>query len=514
MNLHHNELFQAILNNPDGDTPRLVYADWLEENGDPDRAELIRIGCELPGHEAKDIAPGLPELRIRHDQLIRKHREAWKVPKYPKSKILWQHGFLTLEGSPESFATPAGVEWWEQHKDRIGWVTWTGKKLKPGVCEQLPPDLVARTTEIRRTGETHLRQDEFEEIARYPNLRKLECPCPTIDADTAARVWASLVCLTALRLRSRKGTDALDKGDIEPLVALKNLRKLVFQATLQRSCIPPLRELVSLEELDFTKVFQFSAKDFAELEPLTNLQTLRILYPARTLQDSIPCNILPPWPELRELRLLAFSTKEELASLDRFPKLEKLTVLPNVSSVDLQAMPSMPELRCLALTLHRYSMVGFAGLSKHLKLRDLCFKKDSLAVDELKKLPRLERLEVLEGPEPLQRQVAKILVERFPNVKQIRFPRWKADGVEEHLTKLEHVETLVLRYPSTKDWNTVSAFQKVKYLKVEEIQYWQNVGSYAKQFPALEVLDLRGAETTKETFANLKKDCPNVAVLK
>jgi uncharacterized protein (TIGR02996 family) len=39
-------LFAAILAHPDEDTPRLVYADWLEEHGDPDRAAFIRLQIE------------------------------------------------------------------------------------------------------------------------------------------------------------------------------------------------------------------------------------------------------------------------------------------------------------------------------------------------------------------------------------------------------------------------------------------------------------------------------------
>ena len=35
-------LLQAILEEIDGDTPRLVYADFLEERGDP-RGEFIRL---------------------------------------------------------------------------------------------------------------------------------------------------------------------------------------------------------------------------------------------------------------------------------------------------------------------------------------------------------------------------------------------------------------------------------------------------------------------------------------
>lgn len=40
-------LLRAVIESPDDDTPRLVAADWLEERGEPARAELIRVQCEL-----------------------------------------------------------------------------------------------------------------------------------------------------------------------------------------------------------------------------------------------------------------------------------------------------------------------------------------------------------------------------------------------------------------------------------------------------------------------------------
>lgn len=36
----HPEFMRPILSEPHDDTPRLVYADFLEENGEPERAEL------------------------------------------------------------------------------------------------------------------------------------------------------------------------------------------------------------------------------------------------------------------------------------------------------------------------------------------------------------------------------------------------------------------------------------------------------------------------------------------
>lgn len=36
-----------IVTHPEEDAPRLIFADWLDENGDPDRAEFIRVQCEM-----------------------------------------------------------------------------------------------------------------------------------------------------------------------------------------------------------------------------------------------------------------------------------------------------------------------------------------------------------------------------------------------------------------------------------------------------------------------------------
>ena len=40
------DFLEAILAQPEEDTPRLMYADWLEEKGEGDRAEFIRLQIE------------------------------------------------------------------------------------------------------------------------------------------------------------------------------------------------------------------------------------------------------------------------------------------------------------------------------------------------------------------------------------------------------------------------------------------------------------------------------------
>ncbi|MBN9120375.1 MAG: TIGR02996 domain-containing protein [Planctomycetes bacterium] len=39
----YEPFLHAICADPEDDTPRLVYADWLDENGAPERAEFIRL---------------------------------------------------------------------------------------------------------------------------------------------------------------------------------------------------------------------------------------------------------------------------------------------------------------------------------------------------------------------------------------------------------------------------------------------------------------------------------------
>jgi uncharacterized protein (TIGR02996 family) len=55
----------AIVADPDDDTSRLVAADFLEENGDPDRAAFIRIQVQLARLEASGQAKSLEADELR-----------------------------------------------------------------------------------------------------------------------------------------------------------------------------------------------------------------------------------------------------------------------------------------------------------------------------------------------------------------------------------------------------------------------------------------------------------------
>ncbi len=66
-------LLQAIIENPDADLPRLVYADWIEEHGsDSERAEFIRVQIELPNR-----GPDFLKQYDREWELIEQKTNEW-----------------------------------------------------------------------------------------------------------------------------------------------------------------------------------------------------------------------------------------------------------------------------------------------------------------------------------------------------------------------------------------------------------------------------------------------------
>jgi uncharacterized protein (TIGR02996 family) len=62
---------RGILAHPEDDTPRLVFADWLEEHGAPERAEFIRLQCQLAMMSEGD--PDRGQLLDRESELLRAH---------------------------------------------------------------------------------------------------------------------------------------------------------------------------------------------------------------------------------------------------------------------------------------------------------------------------------------------------------------------------------------------------------------------------------------------------------
>jgi uncharacterized protein (TIGR02996 family) len=66
--------FKAVIDQPDNDTLRLVYADWLEEQSDP-RSQFLRLEAELRTLPADSLRARLKRARLR--QLRSRCDPAW-----------------------------------------------------------------------------------------------------------------------------------------------------------------------------------------------------------------------------------------------------------------------------------------------------------------------------------------------------------------------------------------------------------------------------------------------------
>jgi uncharacterized protein (TIGR02996 family) len=105
-----------IIANPDDDSLRLIYADWLEDRGEPERATFIRVQCEL----ARDgLRPDTrrADLEAKERELLAGHEEEWaglNLPHLDRERVTgleYRRGFLwgvSVEG-PAGLAQVEGL---------------------------------------------------------------------------------------------------------------------------------------------------------------------------------------------------------------------------------------------------------------------------------------------------------------------------------------------------------------------------------------------------------------------
>ena len=89
-------LYRAIVRHADDDTPRLVYADWLQENDRAEEGEFLRVQCRLAATTPDD--PDFPALFDRDEEL-----KLWLGTHVPGPRPTFPGG-LSVEG---------GSRWWE-----------------------------------------------------------------------------------------------------------------------------------------------------------------------------------------------------------------------------------------------------------------------------------------------------------------------------------------------------------------------------------------------------------------
>jgi uncharacterized protein (TIGR02996 family) len=78
---------ESVCAQPDDDAPRLAYANWLESRDDHDRAEFIRLQCELARLEPDHLARF--SMADRERELLRLHDAEWRSGLPDLKGIVW-----------------------------------------------------------------------------------------------------------------------------------------------------------------------------------------------------------------------------------------------------------------------------------------------------------------------------------------------------------------------------------------------------------------------------------------
>src|SRR5436309_14536241 len=96
----------ALRESPDNGDLRLVFADWLDDQGDP-RAEFFRLWLRLPEQPGDD--PRAVGLELRAKELKQRDEAAWLGP-VAEAIVSWEvrRGLLEIRGRAEYVAGRLG----------------------------------------------------------------------------------------------------------------------------------------------------------------------------------------------------------------------------------------------------------------------------------------------------------------------------------------------------------------------------------------------------------------------
>jgi uncharacterized protein (TIGR02996 family) len=105
-------LLRAVCENPDDDTPRLVFADWLQENGEEARAEFIRLQCRwAQGVTEGDTLEDMNQRKMRELTLWEKFGDHWlaELPSCDGFELDWGGPFKRGFAGEWLQVNPVGV---------------------------------------------------------------------------------------------------------------------------------------------------------------------------------------------------------------------------------------------------------------------------------------------------------------------------------------------------------------------------------------------------------------------
>ena len=197
-------LTEAIRSHPGDDTPRLILADWYEENGDPARGEFIRVQCELARLDPSSDRS--PELHLRQLQILAEHERDW-LGEWADRLVRWEFRRGMLEEvtvCPEPYCR-GGEELFRDHPLwRVAFVDGEGESLNPDAIRDV----------LGRPHSRHLRA--IEAAGCSPD----EFAAAMFGGQIRTNVWlaelARVPALAGLRELSLFGGTRSGRDDIDP----------------------------------------------------------------------------------------------------------------------------------------------------------------------------------------------------------------------------------------------------------------------------------------------------------
>ena len=221
------QLLAAIIANPDEDTPRLAYADFIQENDQPERAEFIRVQCEYAALPEWDLRA--KHLRHRIRVLLARHGRDWFAELGTLKGVTWgsfQRGFVNAIGvdSAETLRRAAGAILAAAPVERVEFL---GEEITDGEPLRFP-----WVRAIKLTDRTEFAADQFEALLNSgiaENLRVLDLGGVGVE-NAGAAVIARATHLTQLEEIDFSNCFVGVRG-VESLAGAKHLvslRKLNF----------------------------------------------------------------------------------------------------------------------------------------------------------------------------------------------------------------------------------------------------------------------------------------------
>jgi uncharacterized protein (TIGR02996 family) len=310
----------AIIADPADDTARLVAADWLDENGDPDRAEFVRAQVALsrlhPGYETDQAAAARVHLDPSAGDLYRREREL--LPRYSAE---WLAGLSPWGGQTVTFRRgfPASV-----HMTAGRWATDGPKVRASAPVESVSLDggpdgfatLLTDPTLFGLTGLFLARvgTDELRALAASPALDTVHSLGLTgRDRNGTVEVPALRVCLGSPRLKNLTELRVwFDRaGDTLGFVVggsprLRNLRLLELGDAMRSDAArdlfdsPNLAGVTALRLRD-NPIGDVAIRTLVRSKYVTAVEELNLEYADLTAESA---RLLAGWPALRNVRVL------------------------------------------------------------------------------------------------------------------------------------------------------------------------------------------------------------------